>query len=354
MLGISYSSDFDVYLTRKSTEYTIDSVDAADTLDVDYTSSSDVETIISEAEISVENLADGLSLYGWTSTFTFSATSYRQVQWTGGTIKLSDGTTYSITSGNTGNMTELTYIFLDIDVSETVLQTTTTSTDSIGYNKILVGVAQNNSDTSVDASFQVFGGSGGVSVLVTADNIASNTITANEIASNTITSSEISVSQLSAISANCGTLTAGTIRGVLIQSTTGNNRIQLSTGDRLQFYYSGSIVGQMYSASNGDITLQGNDDVKFRAGGQDRCQVGSNAFKPLNSGYNLGENVNGERWDEIHCSTIFCNKVDLGNWVIEEDDDDADALEFRYNGNTRMKLETNGDLKIDGELTENN
>ena len=75
---------------------------------------------------------------------------------------------------------------------------------------------------------------------VTAAKIASRTITAAEIASGTITSNEITVSSLSALSANIGTVTSGTITGALLQTTSDPN-----AGVKISSFYNGiSIYGQ--------------------------------------------------------------------------------------------------------------
>ena len=64
-----------------------------------------------------------LSIYGWTTDIVFSKLAYNKVQWSAGSIWLSEGTEYSISSGNTGVMAADTayMIFLDVDTSATVL-----------------------------------------------------------------------------------------------------------------------------------------------------------------------------------------------------------------------------------------
>jgi len=153
---------------------------------------------------------------GWSHDLTFSSTDSDTIAWTAGSIILSDGTYYSIDAGNTGDMGDLTYVYLDIDTSTSSLQTTTTLTDSVGDGKIVIASA--NSSTS-EAIFQSFGGSGGIKVnkdniqagAITADEIAANTITANELAANSVTATEMDVAYLSAIAADMGTLTAGNL-----------------------------------------------------------------------------------------------------------------------------------------------
>ena len=182
-----------------------------------------------------------LAIQGWQFSATFSATDYRVVAWTAGTIKLMDGTTYSIDAGNTGNMAALTYIYLDIATSATVIQTTTTATTAVGSGKILIAVAKNNTDTAKDATFQVFGGSGGVGVFITADNIAADTITANEILANTITAAELSTALLYA-----GTITLDVNGNIKGGQTTYNTGLGFFLG-----YFSG---GYVFSIGDGGVS----------------------------------------------------------------------------------------------------
>lgn len=171
---------------------------------------------------------DGVDATNWSSTIVFSSTDYNTVSWTAGSV-YANGTTYAINAGNTGNMAAATFIYLAPATSTTVLQITTTASNAVGTGKILIAVAQNHGTTGDDAIFQVFGGKGGV--MITADNIAANTITANEIAANTITAAKIAASTitsteifgttLSVIAADCGTLTAGILQSTNFDTTHG-------------------------------------------------------------------------------------------------------------------------------------
>lgn len=158
-----------------------------------------------------------IAIQGWQSTLVFSATDADTVAWAGGDLTLLDGTVYSISGGNTGNMSALTYVYLDIATSVTVLQTTTTAATAVGTGKILIAVAQNNA--SSDATFQVFGGTGGI--LLKAANIAADTITANEIAANTITGTQITTMDLTAktLTADTGTIAAFTLAASTLSAT---------------------------------------------------------------------------------------------------------------------------------------
>lgn len=69
---------------------------------------------------------------------------------------------------------------------------------------------------------------------ITAAKIAAGAITANEIAAGTITADKLSVSQLSAIAADLGTITAGIIYGAYIATANGTvPRIELSSSTNL-------------------------------------------------------------------------------------------------------------------------
>jgi len=157
------------------------------------------------------NLQSGseIAIQGWQQDMTFSATDYRIVAWASGTITLLDGTTYSITGANTGNMAALTYIYLDIGTSTTLLQVSTTASNAVGTGKILIAVAQNNSDTSSSATYQVFGGKGGNMLAV--DNIAANSASVNEFVANTANIKDAVITNAKINDLAVSKLTAGTI-----------------------------------------------------------------------------------------------------------------------------------------------
>lgn len=163
------------------------------------------------------------SLLEKTWTMVFSVTDSNTIAWTSGTITLSNGRTFSISSGNTGNMAALSYIYLDPAVSSTVLQVTTTAATAMGANKILIGTAQNN---TVTASFIPYGPG---QPLVDGAQIGALSIVAGNIAASTITAGKMSVSQLSAITADLGSITAGTITGNTIQTATSGTRFRMTS-----------------------------------------------------------------------------------------------------------------------------
>lgn len=159
----------------------------------------------------VASTAVNLALRGWTQTSAFSVTDADTVAWGAGTFTASDGTAYSIGAGNTGNMAAKTYIYLDIAVSTTAYQTTTTATTAVGNGKVMVAIAQN---ATGEATFMVLNNN---SYNIDAANIVANSITANEIAASTITGTQISTLSISGKSC---TFDTGTVGGFTMGATT--------------------------------------------------------------------------------------------------------------------------------------
>ena len=261
--------------------------------------------------------ATDISLLEKSHNLVFSVTDADTIAWTSGTIVLSNGRTFTISSGNTGNMSALTYIYIDTGVSSTVLQTTTTYSTAMGANKVLLGMAQNNTVTAsfipygpgqplIDganigalsiiagniAASTITGGkiaantitAGNITALtitaaeiaastitgakiaantITAGNIAALTITAAEIAATTITAGKLSISTLSAITADLGTITAGTITGALIRTAASGARVQMSSSDnRIEIFNASASLGWFGGAgANGNFIYVSQTDT---------------------------------------------------------------------------------------------
>lgn len=211
------------------------------------------------------------------SDIVWSATDWDTIAWSAGTITMADGSTYSILAGNTGNMGSdaRRYVYLDPAVSATVLQVTTSIATATGENKVLLAEAARASGGSASGQSAHFVPVVGAFFLnadqlsaaaiteikvatsaitttkisddavttpkivagaittakidalaVTADKIAANAIIATKIAAgavetdklaaNAVTAAKINVASLSAISADLGTVTAGTIQANVI------------------------------------------------------------------------------------------------------------------------------------------
>lgn len=290
-----------------------------------------------------ENSEQGIQ--GWANTMTFSATDDDTVEWTSGSITLTSGKIYSIVAGNTGTMSAITYIYLDVGTSETVLQTTTTAASTVGSGKILVGVAQNNDDATSDATFQIFGGSGGV--LLTTENLAANSITANELTANSVTATEINVSQLSAISANMGSITAGTITGATIQTASSGRRVKVSTDQYIRWYNGSDVEAYIWNNTSGHLVIDADSTIDLVANGSGDDIV-------ITAGDDFGVTCR-DTW--FACS---------GNWQINEcdsfivnynDDNSGDQVYFNEDSGLCFNLDTgkdgyiHDDFEVGGNLS---
>lgn len=152
---------------------------------------------VSDSEIQNVAIGTDISLLGWQSTVIFSSPSYNRIDWTSGTITLSNGESFAVDAGSVTSIAALRYIYIDKDIFTTALSSTATAANAVGRNKLLIAVVEPNSDHASQANFQVFGGSGGV--FLKAGQIAANAITANEIAANSISTAKL---QANAVTAN--------------------------------------------------------------------------------------------------------------------------------------------------------
>jgi hypothetical protein len=173
-----------------------------------------------KGNLTVNGTINSSILYGppgsqsWATNIVFNSDSQTQVSWGSGTIQTLDTTTYGISGSNTGTMAALTYIYLDLDVSASVLQITTVYSTAIGNRKILIASAKNA--TTGNASFKVFSGQqnviNGSSQIAQASivngNLAANSVNANNIVANTITAAQIAANTITAAQILAGTITA--------------------------------------------------------------------------------------------------------------------------------------------------
>lgn len=150
--------------------------------------------VITRRQSFSKSLQGEIGAVGWGHDLEFSISSPTDVtvSWTAGTVKTAVGTTYDIPAGNTtsniiSGYTDISdtpirpwYIYLDAFLgSPYELIVTDVMVDSVGEDKILIAVATAAQGTAVDATFQVFGGRGGLKIA--ADEIAANSIGANNI-----------------------------------------------------------------------------------------------------------------------------------------------------------------------------
>lgn len=202
-----------LYKTQPQTVETLDAADVASNLSpapsTAIASGNTVTDVNTNAEqLNGDVIAPGtippstldIANFGWTQTCAFTVTDADTIAWGIGTFTSADGVhIYSISGGNTGNMGASpirTYVYLDINVSTSVYQISTTITAPIGIGKVLIAVCQAAISPSTTATF----------ALVQATQIVGDNVIAN-----TISAEKMNVAVLSAITANLGTITAGSI-----------------------------------------------------------------------------------------------------------------------------------------------
>lgn len=176
---------------------------------------------------------------GWIQTCVFASADIDTVQWGIGTFVCSDGTTYNIGAGNTGDMTVKTYVYLDTAVSVIAYQVTTTAATAVGAGKVLVAVCNKGTAGTTESSWLLMD-QGGINIDATS--IIAGSITANEIAASTITAGKLNVTTLSSIVADLGTITAGTITGATIKTAAAAKRIELDVTNGLKAYDDGGTA----------------------------------------------------------------------------------------------------------------
>ena len=172
----------------------------------------------------------------WRSTdIVRTATNHNTLTWTWWDINFPDWSHVSVSSWSK-IMSTITYFYYDSSTGN--IENTTVSNNSVWSWKIIVAVWKNVA-SGTKAIYQVFGTLWNW-VLITADNIAANTITANELNINT----------LSAISANLWTVTAWsiswvTVTGGLFRTKTTWQRVEITSDawwwvwqNQLNFYNS--------------------------------------------------------------------------------------------------------------------
>jgi hypothetical protein len=226
-------------------------------------------------------------------------------------------------------------------------------------------------------------------------------INGGKIYTNSITANQISVSSLSALSANLGTVTAGTLKAVTleggkgtftgsVQVTDGSNDITIANGKIIAKYYDpvnpnekttvlsdGAISFKYYDSINGigtngfigayggGITLEAYSETTGGFGDisiQSRSLFvnGATTFDDsvdirgtLEVANNATVITNG--WTELKVeSTTTGYDASLllntrgGSWSIRNDDSANNVVDFRWNGSSKLKVTTVGDVETYG------
>jgi len=208
-----------------------------------------------------QDTAPALGDQGSLQDIEFTAIDDETISWEAGSIIMSNGVTYSIIAKASQVLTASHVIYFDPATSTTELQISTSFADGIGSGKIPLAYAIKSAVATKGASiFPVsFGGKiqldGGV-------HISDNSILTDNLAANAVTAEKMSVTELSAISADLGEVTAGTITGLLIRTSvpgaaTGEGvSIEGGSSKYIKLYYNASLVGWIkgYTTEGSEVT----------------------------------------------------------------------------------------------------
>jgi uncharacterized coiled-coil protein SlyX len=190
-------------------------------------------------------------------------------------------------------------------------------------------------DDSEVAPFEVSGGNTYIKTAfirnLDAGQITSGSIATDRLIANILTALQLNVSTLSAIRADLGTITAGTITGVLVRTAASGARVEMSTPNGLRTINSG-----------GTTTAQLNVD------GSGFFGVGGSAISWNTAG---AVTVPGT----LIAGDIIGNtfKTGTSGWRVEIGPSLTGATVLRYtNGtDTRLSLSQTGDLELTGTIT---
>lgn len=274
-----------------------------------------------------------LAIQGWQFNGIFSSADYNTVEWTSGTLWFQNGESFSIDAGNTGDMSALTYIYFDKAASQTALQTTTTASDAVGENKVLICAAKKTS--SGEAAFINYGAGGYINI--DGEDIVAGSVTANEIAANTITASEIKGDSFGTLTITAGKIIIQTADGLEIDSSNG---MVVKSGGDLVIEQGGDLI--LEGGSSGDPSLirlrdesvkgeirfeQVGDSTKywtiFKSSLNDTLYIGPSAAIEADDPYiAIGIAPSGAGWERANTVRLDSNY----------------KVEFQINGSTKMSI----------------
>lgn len=261
--------------------------------------------------------------WGWGQTCAFVSDSDVQVSWGAGTFKSANGATYTISAGNTGTMGSKNYIYLDLNVSETVYQVTTNPATAVGIGKVLIAVANPG---ATEATYNL-----SEATQIVGDNILANTINA----------SKISVGQLSAISADLGAITAGSINinDVFTVDSAGNTKVNsLERNDFHWFTLFESIDGYAQSISGTGTVILGQESVNLTCG---------NVIGNITEIQKIQSSANSTfSWDQRRKLKTLVHAIDLSLsvYVVTGSGQSTTArhIGFKLNGGSLIGVVANG------------
>ena len=221
-----------------------------------------------------------------TSNVQFSALDNNSVEWTSGTIYYPDGDSEAVNSGSANLSSARTYwVYKTTGAGNPVLNTTENPADVLRSNRVLVA-----------------------QIVTTGDTAELSSIVTPWMLGSTLTTAAINVNRLSAISGHIGSITAGSITGVIItasvfRTASSGRRVEISAGAPFINFHrsSGGSVFASIASQNDDL---GTLDIQPAIGNSGHLQVGTES----------------NRWDKVSLNARELN-LDAEGGIIHVDGD---------------------------------
>lgn len=283
-------------------------------------------------------------------TFSNNTPGAGQISWTGAKV-VYNGTEYTIADGNC--LATAKHIYWQL--SSPTSFSSSISLPALGNDDFLVAFNNSGSAVLVWNSTIINGNritSGSITATqisahsITANEIAASTITANEIAASTITAAKMNVSQLSAISADMGSITAGTITGALLQTSSSSYAgAKMSStlggivlyGESMEIRDTSNTLYGTIGGYSGYFNIYTSADRNMRLSAGAGYIYTSSDIRPASDGiYSLGGS--GAVWNTIYGGNIVSNNY------------------YEAGGSQRLyysssKWQSSSDFKVNGSIS---
>jgi uncharacterized protein YjbI with pentapeptide repeats len=215
-------------------------------------------TNIGTASITSDHIQNATIQGGDIATGTITATNITNgtitaTQIANATITGTQIASATITGGNIGSGTITGTNIQDASITGSDIGSATVTGSNIGSTTITAGNIANNTITASQIAANTITASQITDLTITSAEIADLTITGAKIAAATLTADKITVTSLSALSANLGTITAGTITGATFQTSASNPRVVMDSAG-IRAIDSTATVTFSADASTGKIT----------------------------------------------------------------------------------------------------